>query len=198
MKSCLVHSVGVPYKVCFITYPHGKKLNLTKFYYKYNHLPNTKNYRNPISSLGDEEYRLTTSTLHVNFMHHVQRTDKRSFIASHLTQCCHDNWRPVASWYSAGRQLFAHTQLPRIRRPCYCYGLFSVCTQYLLSRPHETATEDKTSLASYISIERDVFISKYESSTVRWSYKETAFSFHVKKTLSFPNSLKRGEYTNGL
>lgn len=67
--------------------------------------------------------------------------------------------------------MFAHIQLPWIRRPCHCYDMFSVCPQYLLSRPHETGTEDKTSLfrkrESYISMERDVFISKYGSYTVR-------------------------------
>ena len=39
-----------------------------------------KNYGNPISSLGDTEYRLTTSILYVHFMQPVQRNDKRSFI----------------------------------------------------------------------------------------------------------------------
>ena len=51
---------------------------------------------------------------------------------------------------------------------------------------------------SYISMERDVCISKYESNTVRWSYKETALRFHVKKLFLFPNNLKRGEHVNGL
>ena len=41
-----------------------------------------KNYGNPISNLGDKEYRLTTSTLHFHFMQPVQRTDKRSFTVS--------------------------------------------------------------------------------------------------------------------
>jgi hypothetical protein len=45
-------------------------------------------------------------------------------------------------------------------------------------------------------MERDVFINKYESNTVRWSFKEIAFRFHVKNCF-FYNNLKRDEHVNG-